>query len=47
MFTTLMMSVKTDTLGFSKMKVFWNKGYDMISAYDVTTKFHNVTQIIL
>ena len=47
MFTTLMMSVKMATLGFAKMKIFWSKSSDMISAYDVTTKFHNLTQIIL
>ena len=37
--TILMMSAKIVTLGFLKKKVFWNKGYDVItSVYDVTRK---------
>ena len=35
----LMISAKIATLGFLKIKVFWNKGYDVIIfAHDVTTK---------
>ena len=35
----LMMSAKLATLGLPKIKVFWNKGYDVItSVYDVTNK---------
>ena len=34
-----MMSSKLATLGLLKRKVFWNKGYDVItSVYDVTNK---------
>ena len=40
MVTILMMSVKTATLGLLKIRVFWNKVFDVvISAYDVTNKF--------
>ena len=36
---TLMMSAKMATLGLLKLKVFWNKGYDVIIfAYDVISK---------
>ena len=36
MVTTLMMSAKMATLAFSKIKVFWNKVYDVIIfVYDV------------
>ena len=43
----LMMSAKWATLNL-KVKVTWNKGYDVIiSVYDVTTKFYYMTQIIL
>ena len=36
----LMMSAKTATLGLLKIKVFWNKIYDVIICiYDVTNKF--------
>ena len=36
----LMMSAKLATLGLLKVKVFWNKGYDVIiSVCDVTKKF--------
>ena len=39
MFVTLMMSAKLATLGLLKIKVFWNKGYDvMISSHNVTNK---------
>ena len=35
----LMISVKLATLGFLKIKAFWNKGYDVItSVCDVTNK---------
>ena len=36
-FAILMMLAKMDNLGLLKIKVFWNKGYDIIvSVYDVT-----------
>ena len=39
MVTILMMSAKISTSGLLKIKVFWNKGYDVIiSAHDVTSK---------
>ena len=39
MVTILMMSAKRATLGLLKMKVFWNKGYNVItSVHDVTNK---------
>ena len=35
----LMMSTKLATLGLLKIKVFWNKSYDVItSVFDVTNK---------
>ena len=34
-----MMSAKLATLGLLKIKIFWNKGYDVItSVYDVNNK---------
>ena len=37
--TILMISVKMATLGLLRIKVFWNKGYDIkISVHDVTNK---------
>ena len=34
-----MMSAKMATLGFLEIKVFWNKGFDVIvSVHDVTNK---------
>ena len=37
--TILMMSTKLATVGLLKIKIFWNKGYDVIlSANDVTNK---------
>ena len=40
MVTILMMPPKMATVGLLKMRVFWNKGYDVIfSAHDVTNKF--------
>ena len=42
-----MMSAKLATLGL-KIKLFWNKGYDIIiSVHGVTKKNYYVTQIIL
>ena len=39
MVTILMMSAKIATPGLLKIKVFWNKGYDIInSVHDVTSK---------
>ena len=39
MVAILMMSAKMTTLGLLKMKVFSNKGYDiMISVYDIMNK---------
>ena len=40
MVTVLMMSAKMATLSLLKIRVFWNKGYDVISsAHDVTNRF--------
>ena len=40
MVTILMMSAKMATPGLLKIRVFWNKGYDVIiSVHDVTDKF--------
>ena len=40
MVTILIMSAKMTTLGLLKIRVFWNKGYDIIIfVYDVTNKF--------
>ena len=34
-----MMSAKLATLGLLKIKIFWNKGYDVItSVYDINNK---------
>ena len=39
MVTILMMSAKMATVGLIKIKVFWNKGYDIaISVHDVSSK---------
>ena len=39
MVTILMMSAKITTPGLLKIRVFWNKGYDIIIfVYDVTNK---------
>ena len=44
MVAVLMMSAKMATLGLFKIKVFWNKGYDVItSVYDVTNKIYHAT----
>ena len=38
-YVILMMSAKMATLGLLKIKVFWNKDYDVINyLYDVTNK---------
>ena len=43
-----MMSAKLAILGFLKVKVFWNKGYDVIiTVHDVIKETYLVTQIIL
>ena len=48
MVTILMLSAKMATLGLLKIKVFWNKGYEVIiSVYDIISKNYLVTQIIL
>ena len=40
MVTILMMSAKMATPGLLTIKIFWNKGYDvLISVHDVTNKF--------
>ena len=49
MVTIFMMSGKLATLGLLKMKVFWNKGYDVIiSVHDVRNKIlsHNANYIV-
>ena len=39
MVTIVMMSTKMATLGLPKIKVFWNKGYDLnIPVHEVTNK---------
>ena len=44
----LTMSAKLATLGFLKLKVVWNKGYDVIIfAHDVTNKILSLIQIII
>ena len=48
MVSILMMSTKMTTLSLLKIKVFYNKGYDVIiSVHGVTTNCYHVTQIIL
>ena len=48
MVTILMMLAKIAILGLLKIKVFRNKGYDVItSLYDVINKICQVTQILL
>ena len=41
MVAILMLSAKSATLGLIKIKLFWNKGYD------VTISVHDVTNIVL
>ena len=48
MVTIFMVSAKLATLGLLKIKIFRNKGYDVIIPdYDVIKKSYHVTQIIL
>ena len=48
MVAILMMPENLATLGLLEIKVFWNKGYDIIiTVYDVTKKLYYVTQIVL
>ena len=48
MVTILMMSAKMATLGLLKIKVFLNKGYDVIFLPMTSpTKFYHVTHITL
>ena len=43
-----MMSAKLSTLGFLKIELFWNKGYDIIiSVYDVTNKILSCDSIYI
>ena len=49
MATILMMSAKIATLGLLKIKVFWNKGYNVIiSVYEVTSEIlsHDLNHIV-
>ena len=47
MVTISMMSAKMATLDLLKIKVFRNKGYDVItSVYDVIKKIYHLTQIL-
>ena len=41
MVTILMMSAKMVTIGLLKIKIFWNKGYDVIIS------FHDITNRVL
>ena len=48
MVAILMMPAKLTTLDFLKIKVFWNKGYNvLIFVHDITNKIYQVTQVIL
>ena len=48
MVTILMVSAKLATLGLLKIKIFQNKGYDVIIPnHDVTSKILSVNQIVL
>ena len=47
MVTTLIMSAKLTTPGLLKIKIFQNKGYDIILTMTSTTKFYDMTHIIL
>ena len=48
MVTTLIMSAKLATPGLLKIKIFQNKGYDIIIlTMTSTTKFYHMTHIIL
>ena len=41
----LMMSPKMTTLSLLKIKVFWNKGFDVMNSVDDVTKINHVTKI--
>ena len=44
----LMMPTKSATVGFLTIKVFWNKGYEVITiVHDVPKNFDQMTQIKL
>ena len=46
--TILMTSAKMVTLVLFKVKIFWNKGYDVIIyVHDVPTNFYHMNKIIL
>ena len=48
MLTILMRSAKLTTLGFLKIKVFWNKGYDdIIFVHDVISKIFSLDSIYI
>ena len=48
MVTILIMAVNMTTVGLLKIKIFWNKGYDVIIlSMTSPTTFCHVTQIIL
>ena len=48
MLTILMRSAKLTTLGFLKIKVFWNKGYDgIIFVHDVISKIFSRDSIYI
>ena len=48
MATTLMMSAKMVSPDLLKIKVFWNKGYEVtIFVHDVTNEIFHVIQITL
>ena len=48
MVTTLMMSTKMATLGLLKVKVYWNKGYDVIIfIHDVKIKISSLESIYI
>ena len=47
MVITLMVSEKMASVGLFEIKVFRNKGYDVIiSVYDIVNKNYHVTQIL-
>ena len=48
MVAILMMPAKLATLGFLRIKIFWNEGYIVIiSVHDAISKIHFVTQILV
>ena len=47
MATILMVSAKMETLGYLKIKAFWNKGYDfIIFVDDVLSKIYRYGHVI-